>query len=521
MSFNGGHQVNGGPGYTDLLKPPTAPQHKHSTTADIRLESEERKLDEFPQLATPPPSFSTPTSARTKSMERRKSAGLPTHLQLQGKGYGFPASTTQRFRSNTIEPGTRVPWITKAEVLSSIMVPLPYVLASYSTGHPVYQNTTKDAQGVYETSDGPVFASPTIWAVTSMTLMLMGCWGIFGTVNTNETTSQVEGEGQISGQVGTRSKLVRGVVRRLLTVGLPFYATSNLGAARVALIMLIGLASNIIAIEDEATDLTRIKTWRLLFTHRRWTMCSIILQLVCDLSGLTSSSSTSAIAFGYLALGLSALLLSPPYPSSRPKVSVDSTAETSFRTPEHKVASPQTSSVSPLVLSPKESQLTLLTGISFGVFSIIIIILKGSNRTHFSPTQLGWSFLTSLAAAAALILTAPKSLRSSKRLGMVLGSLLASFTLAHLDINLWRFLAYQSVLIGISFAFTNLDTHAALSTFSHSTIQHHHHTSTSHTTENAKMSKFSEFVLRNVPNNQLLHSILVEKDSRRIFYFMW
>ena len=107
MSMNGGRPVGGGSTYTDLLKPQNLPQHQVSKSIDVHHEPEEEGLTPFPQLSSPHPSFSTPTNARSKSMERRKSAGLPTHLRLQENGYGFPASTTQRFRSNTIEPGTR------------------------------------------------------------------------------------------------------------------------------------------------------------------------------------------------------------------------------------------------------------------------------------------------------------------------------------------------------------------------------------------------------------------------------
>ena len=93
--------------YTDLLKPQMANQHQPLKSIDGHHEPGEEEVTPFPQLSSPHPSFSTPTYARTKSMERRKSAGLPTHLRLQGNGYGFPATTTQRFRSNTIEPGTK------------------------------------------------------------------------------------------------------------------------------------------------------------------------------------------------------------------------------------------------------------------------------------------------------------------------------------------------------------------------------------------------------------------------------
>lgn len=105
-SMNGGHQVIGGPSITNLLKPQMPPQHQPQKSTDIFYETQQEQPTPFPQLSSPHPSFSTPTYARTKSMERRKSVGLPTHLRLPGNRYGFPAPT-QRFRSNTIEPGAK------------------------------------------------------------------------------------------------------------------------------------------------------------------------------------------------------------------------------------------------------------------------------------------------------------------------------------------------------------------------------------------------------------------------------
>lgn len=106
-SINAGHEVNAQSPITEFLKPHMAPQHQSQKSNDIYYETHQEQAEAFPQLPLPNPSFSTPTYGRAKSMERRKSAGLPTHLHLQGNGYGFPAPTAQRFRANTIEPGTR------------------------------------------------------------------------------------------------------------------------------------------------------------------------------------------------------------------------------------------------------------------------------------------------------------------------------------------------------------------------------------------------------------------------------
>ena len=378
-----------------------------------------------------------------------------------------------------------------------------------------------------------------VCGLTSITLILVGFRGVFGKAYRGEvgqkTTSLGENqEGHLSAQTVHLAHKFRRVTGRFLTVWLPFYATLQLGASQVALIMLIGLASNIIAIEDEATDLTRIRTWKLLFAHRRWTVGSIILQLVCDLSGLTSGSTTTNICLGYLALGLSVLVLPPSYPSSRPKVSVVSSSipasgtatptdpPITRETPPH----PENSAVkalktSPLIYSPEDSEFTLLSGTALGTFTVIMSIFLRPAGGQFSLAELGWTFFTSFATAVSLTTTDQKSLRSNKSFGMVLGASLSLLLIAQLGIDLWN-LFYQTVLIGVSFAFTKLDTHAAFSsTSSYSTHHRHNHASSSHAGEHASMSGFSEFILRNAPNNQLFHSIMVEKDSRRIFYFMW
>lgn len=399
------------------------------------------------------------------------------------------------------------------------------MLASYTYSYLETQPTLKTGP---TTHDWPVACG-----LTSITLIFVGFRGVFGKAyrELDRGHRSLAEEQLASVQKESMGRTIRRIAERLLAVGLPFYATSKLGAARVALIMLLGLASNIVAIEDEATDLTKVKTWKMLFAYRRWTVGSILLQLICDLSGLTNGSSSTSICLGYTALALSILVLPPAFPSSRPKASVVTagpTPETStsavLPNPWQTLPNPDIASkvpkISSLICSPKDSELTLLSGTILGILSIITFMFLGPASGYLTATQLGWSSLTALAAAISLTSTETRSLRSNKSLGLVVGSLISLFMLAQRGMTLWSSLAYQSVFIGVSFVSTNLDTRAAFSTSSHSTHQHHHATD-SHIAEHAQMSRFSEFVLRNAPKNQLLHSILVEKDSRRILYFMW
>ena len=99
-STNGGIHVNSGPTFADSLKPQL--QHQPHRSADVFSPSNQLAFNSNQQrpnsLHLPTPtSFSTPTTARSKSMERRKSVGLPTHLRLERNGYGFPPPSSQHF----------------------------------------------------------------------------------------------------------------------------------------------------------------------------------------------------------------------------------------------------------------------------------------------------------------------------------------------------------------------------------------------------------------------------------------
>lgn len=61
-------------------------------TSDCQCEVHDEDVNSASQL--PPPKFASIKSgkSRPKNMQRRISVGLPTHLRLQGKGYGVPTA---------------------------------------------------------------------------------------------------------------------------------------------------------------------------------------------------------------------------------------------------------------------------------------------------------------------------------------------------------------------------------------------------------------------------------------------
>ena len=424
--------------------------------------------------------------------------------------------------------------ITTTEAVSSILVPLPYVLASLAFGA-LLQSQSKESElphsarlDLYARNELPIVCS-----LTSITLMAVGLKGKIWKPPANLDRRKKSLGGIQDAEKPRLGDMARRIAGRILTVGLPFYATSKLGAARVGLVMLVGLASNILAIEDEVTDLTRVQGWRRLLTHRRWTVASILFQLVCDLTGLTNQSGAINNLLGYIALGLSVLILPPPFPSARPKTSVvtssalASEAKTStvlatpWETPQQLAPrSTKMHIISPMISSPQDVSLTLWSGAAIGILSLVIALFNLDSES-VSPGQMSWNILSGCTAALVLTTAEPKSIRSNKGLGLVLGSLVSSFLFTQLGGDLWRRFAYHSVLVGISFSALKRDTLTASSNSSRSHHHHHQHATKSHTMEHGHMSTFSALLIQSAPPWPLLRSILSEKDSRRIFYFMW
>ena len=418
--------------------------------------------------------------------------------------------------------------ITITEAISSILVPLPYVLTSLTLGALLAaQSAESNKKGLFRHASSHLQARqewPIVCTITSVTLVAVGLKGKMWQPPATLDRRKKSLAGIDEVEKTNWSDIARTISGRILTVGLPFYATSQLGAARVGLVMLVGLASNITAIENEATDLTKAQGWKRLLSHRRWTLASIALQFLCDISGLTIESAAFDIWLGYLALGLSVLVLPPPFPSSRPKISVATSSgpvsESKPSSLQLEPRSPKLHLVSPMILSQQDVNITLWGGLALLIFSLTINLLYNHSQA-LSMAQLFWNLVSGVAAALVLTAAEPKSLRGNKGLGLVLGSLTSSLALTQMDGRTWNSFAYQSILIGVAFAALKFDIYQASSLSSHSNHHYHHHPPKAQIHEYGQMSRFSAYLIQRIPQWPLLHSILVEKDSRRIFYFMW
>ena len=543
-AMNGTKPMNGSVSIPSVPRIQESPHH-HSTSSTDTIKAMPREPSNT-QLPIPP-SFSTPTRERSKSWERRKSVGQPPHLSLKGVGYGIPIARDQTLRETEVKvPGA---WVSGKELLSVSLVTIPYVLASvaYSFGvAPQLVGTTPNAdrQGKITMEHGKVgvIASQSQWEsfkltaeLTSATLIFAGLHGRYIPRDKSSDRRNSDDMSATPKSIPITLKISKGALRAL-SVGLPFYATSILGI-RVALLLTSCLLAEMF-VQDRLLDPNTI-SWRQMLWKRKLTLAAIALQMVFDLAGLTNGLSLISIFLAYVAFGLSCLLLPSLWPTTKPYASqlalrapfsfksmIDGLSTRWEAATAAKATSLSTNKVSPLTCTTEDTNLTTLSGASLALFVLVLGILSepgaGANRIH----TLLWGFPTALGVSLSLTMVDMHSLQSSKGLGFLIVLFPACFLLAFADKH-WAAFAYQLFVISLSVGAANFDRHAASHAHSHHHHHHHHdhqhdqHSQIQQHHSHGHVSKFTEAILLQVRGWPLLHSILVEKDSRRIFYFMW
>lgn len=383
-------------------------------------------------------------------------------------------------------------------------------------------------------------------ALTSGTLMIVGGTSKIRAIARGQDEGKADAAGRrratsfASMQIGPVSvHRGRQLVGRLLGVGLPFYASFHLGSDRVGLILLAALVADIAIVDNEPRDFLTKSGAKRLLSSRRWTLVAMLLQLLCDIVGLTNGSTLFFHKLlGYIALCISVFALPPPFPTmSARKAYVSSPVEppppsgsnvlTTLREipSAAQALSPPDSQLSHLVYTPEDVDLTLIAGAALGLLTSLIYFFTIPIASAFSYLSMTGGISAMCASALALTFAQPQRLRHSRGVGLAFGSLLFSTSLLFLGPVSWISYAYQTSTIIISFAALVYDTHNSVSISSHHTHGHshghgHQHEEKGHSDHHADPSRISRYLLTKSQGWPLLHSILAEKDSRRIFYFM-
>jgi zinc transporter 5/7 len=319
------------------------------------------------------------------------------------------------------------------------------------------------------------------------------------------------------------------VLSRVLAVVLPFLAASIVGGVQAAVVGLVSATAGL-SIQAPESKLS-LKGWKQLLISRRWILAVIVIQILTDLLGLTSRHrevSTTATTLGYTALAISGFLLPPPYSNTshfvpgvvspaRKPAPMKSALSIPWGISQAEALSPDGPHIlSALISTPRDVNLTTLAGLISALPCGFWFLYHHEVSKLPSAVQIIYGVIVSGLSCLSFMFAKPKSLMTDKKLGLALGLLIPILLQESLVRQPWFVFASQGIFGGLLWTALTFDTHYASQTSSHITTIHHgtnHEHPTSH-------SGITGLLLRSTSDWPLLHSILLEKDSRRIFYFM-
>lgn len=391
-------------------------------------------------------------------------------------------------------------WFSLPEALTGLLIPLPYLLASaaYSANGSspssfpplsAYARLQQAVTGDEKLSDHITahHASSLLQActLTSGTLLLVG---LLAKIRSEERVldrrkssgASLAHEGLVT--VESMTKMLLSALR----IGLPYYAALQLGGMRVGLVLLTALAADLTCSEKTRSPLARPAT-----------LAAMLCCLVGDVSGFTIYADSYHLVTGYLALALSIFTLHPPMPPS------------SFLQ-------------SSLIATPLDISTTLVAGAILSVLTFgTSLILSGAPL--ISPSSITFSTLSMASATAMVFYGQPSKLRTSRKAGLALGCLLTAASSFLFSPTIWPGCFVNGAFAALSYIGVHFDSPAAV----HHSHDHHDHDHTqtghahSHHHKQGNVSMVTAFLLTRLESGSLLHSILSEKDSRRIAYFTW
>jgi zinc transporter 5/7 len=168
--------------------------------------------------------------------------------------------------------------------------------------------------------------------------------------------------------------------------------------------------------------------------------------------------------------------------------------------------------------------LTIISGLILTVITILYSLVS-SSTPFFSQHTLGYSTLSVASATALVYFSLPASLRSQKTVGLKLGALFVTV------FSIWEHYSAGHILIvfpwmcAMAVGAVGYDTRSPVPhshEHSHADHKHSHDHAHAHNLDHhlhGNHSRISAFLIARATPGSIIHSVLIEKDSRRIAYF--
>jgi zinc transporter 5/7 len=414
-------------------------------------------------------------------------------------------------------------WLGLPEALTALLIPLPFLLASLaypgsigrtsklpSTLSEAVAESTPELESVDVTPSHSLLHA---LALSSATLLLVG---IIAKVNSSLQPLDRRKE---KGAFNLKNAPKR-VASNIVSVLLPFYASLQLGGAKTAIVLLVAVAAGIGALDQKPGKHTPWDDIRRTLRTRKVTCGALLLGMAAD---IMTSGNTMGSLMGHAALLLSMLIVPPPLPTAGWSIVTEPQSQGSYMSQTPSRASlPKPSS--PLINTTENQLLTIASGLALVVVTILYSFVS-STPSAFSHQTLGFSASSVASATATVFFSLPASLRSPKAIGLKLGGLvIAAFSFWEHYSAGYIFIAFPwacAMLVGA----VSVDARSPVPhthDHSHAGHKHAHGHDHSHAHEHhlhGNHSRISAFLIARATPGSIIHSVLIEKDSRRIAYF--
>lgn len=253
----------------------------------------------------------------------------------------------------------------------------------------------------------------------------------------------------------------------------------------------------------------------------KFSCVTIAASILADALGLTTGAPKRQLFSGYLALFTSLLLLpSPLFDSQKGTNSVPAALakalfSRSWMTPP---STPSPRILSPLLSSSEIGVQVFFTGSVMLTLTIIAsIILSTAPPLSYHAILLSCSAIASAAGLA--YFGQPSTLQTRGKFGVAAGcAIVVLFDCIHYWSS-WKIPFICSIWPSCAYFAALLDS-VDIATFKFHDHEENRLSLTSHAAH-AHRSKLTAFLLSLSAPGSIMHSILIERDSRRIFYFAW
>ncbi|PKX94908.1 metal cation transporter MSC2 [Aspergillus novofumigatus IBT 16806] len=434
------------------------------------------------------------------------SHGAPNHSGSCDHGHSGHYHPTEKTEDATELRARDVPVIstdftpsTNRELFSGLLTALPWIAlswyynqyANWNSDIPNKDNTDPKTSG----GGSPDQAVLRTCSLTAVTMVMTG-------VGQLQWSSRA-GNKSVAKVPNLKADIAGVALARICSIALPIYAALEVSGFLVALGLLLAAASGLpTLVKGRAAG----SNAREKLVHKKFTVALILIILVLSFFGLIGSQESKSMS-GYLSLILSVFVIPPQFAdvgqsSSRGAgfgVSASSKSDTSVNLNSGPLS----------VVSPDDGMLTLILGLVVGIVGFVLFGIPS-----LSALDALYLLATAGSYATSLLFSNPPNLRSPHKWGFATGIAAAGLlSPPPVAADNWVVYASRCTLAAVSFFAARFDDRR-LRLERHS---HHHH---NHGHSATPASRVTKVLLRYSEPYPLLYSILKERDSRRIFYFM-